>query len=194
MYWEQLSALYMQQNKEFTSLAVKMLANRLDLTEPKTLVNLADMYRYLAVPFKAGQLLEKGMQQNVIPRNYDNLNKLADSWLAARENQRAADTLNVMITMDNTGESHIKLSQIYIRTEQWDKVVNTLSSAINSLKGNKLGQTYLMLGTAYYHLDNLEQAKDQFIKAASFDAHKKQAGQWLQHINSLLEKKDESAA
>lgn len=194
VYWEQLSALYMQQNKEFTSLAVKMLAKRLDLTEPKTLVNLSDMYRYLAVPFKAGQLLEQGMQQNVIPRNYDNLNKLADSWLAARENQRAAEILNVMITMDNTGESHLKLSQIYIRTEQWGKVVDTLSSAINKLKGNKLGQTHLMLGTAYYHLDNLEQAQDQFIKAAAFDAQKKQAGQWLQHINSLLEKKDEPAA
>jgi len=194
MYWDQLAALYMQENKEFTSLAVRMLAKRLDLTEPKTLVNLADMYRYLRVPYKAGQLLEQGMKQNVIPSNFENLNKLADSWLAARENQRAVDTLKVMLPMDSSGDTQLKLGQIYISMEQWGNAIDTLSSALKLLKGKKLGQTYAMLGTAYYHQDNFEQAKAQFLKAASFEAQKKQAAQWLQHINSLLEKNDEPDA
>lgn len=194
MYWDQLAALYMQENKEFTSLAVRMLAKRLDLTEPKTLVNLADMYRYLRVPYKAGQLLEQGIKQNVIPSNFENLNKLADSWLAARENQRAVDTLKVMLPMDNSGDTQLKLGQIYISMEQWGNAIDTLSSALKLLKGKKLGQTYAMLGTAYYHQDNFEQAKAQFLKAASFEAQKKQAAQWLQHINSLLEKNDEPVA
>lgn len=194
MYWDQLAALYMQENKEFTSLAVRMLAKRLDLTEPKTLVNLADMYRYLRVPYKAGQLLEQGMEQNVIPSNFENLNKLADSWLAARENQRAVDTLKVMLPMDSSGDTQLKLGQIYISMEQWGNAIDTLSSALKLLKGKKLGQTYAMLGTAYYHQDNFEQAKAQFLKAASFEAQKKQAAQWLQHINSLLEKNDEPVA
>lgn len=194
MYWDQLAALYMQENKEFTSLAVRMLAKRLDLTEPKTLVNLADMYRYLRVPYKAGQLLEQGMEQKVIPSNFENLNKLADSWLAARENQRAVDTLKVMLPMDNSGDTQLKLGQIYISMEQWGNAIDTLSSALKLLKGKKLGQTYSMLGTAYYHQDNFEQAKAQFLKAASFEAQKKQAAQWLQHINSLLEKNDEPVA
>lgn len=194
MYWDQLAALYMQENKEFTSLAVRMLAKRLDLTEPKTLVNLADMYRYLRVPYKAGQLLEQGIKQNVIPSNFENLNKLADSWLAARENQRAVDTLKVMLPMDSSGDTQLKLGQIYISMEQWGNAIDTLSSALKLLKGKKLGQTYAMLGTAYYHQDNFEQAKAQFLKAASFEAQKKQAAQWLQHINSLLEKNDEPVA
>ncbi|WP_284450942.1 tetratricopeptide repeat protein [Methylophaga thalassica] len=194
MYWDQLAALYMQENKEFTSLAVRMLAKRLDLTEPKTLVNLADMYRYLRVPYKAGQLLEQGMEQNIISSNFENLNKLADSWLAARENQRAVDTLKVMLPMDSSGDTQLKLGQIYISMEQWGNAIDTLSSALKLLKGKKLGQTYAMLGTAYYHQDNLEQAKAQFLKAASFEAQKKQAAQWLQHINSLLEKNDEPVA
>lgn len=194
MYWDQLAALYMQENKEFTSLAVRMLAKRLDLTEPKTLINLADMYRYLRVPYKAGQLLEQGIKQNVIPSNFENLNKLADSWLAARENQRAVDTLKVMLPMDSSGDTQLKLGQIYISMEQWGNAIDTLSSALKLLKGKKLGQTYAMLGTAYYHQDNFEQAKAQFLKAASFEAQKKQAAQWLQHINSLLEKNDEPVA
>lgn len=194
MYWDQLAALYMQENKEFTSLAVRMLAKRLDLTEPKTLVNLADMYRYLRVPYKAGQLLERGMKQNIISSNFENLNKLADSWLAARENQRAVDTLKVMLPMDSSGDTQLKLGQIYISMEQWGNAIDTLSSALKLLKGKKLGQTYAMLGTAYYHQDNFEQAKAQFLKAASFEAQKKQAAQWLQHINSLLEKNDEPDA
>ncbi len=191
MYWDQLAALYMQQNKEFTSLAVRMLAKRLDLTEPKTLVNLADMYRYLRVPYKAAVLLEKGMKQKVISSNFDNLSKLTDSWLAARENQRAVETLKRMLPMDDSGDTELKLGQIYISMEQWGNAIDALSGALKHLKGKKLGQTYMMLGTAYYHQDNLEKAKAQFTKAAAFDAQKKQAGQWLQHINSLLEKNDE---
>lgn len=56
-YWNQLTALYLQQNKEFTALAVRMLSQRLELGDGKTLISLADMYRYLHIPFKSAQLL-----------------------------------------------------------------------------------------------------------------------------------------
>lgn len=194
IYWDQLSALYLQQEKEFTSLAVRMLADRLDLGDAETLVNLADMYRYLRVPYKSGKLLERAMNDGVIPADFKHLEKLADSWLAAREDELAAQTLNRMLAKDSSGESHLKLAQVYISTEDWQKVIDTLTPVVEQLKGNEKGRAQLLLGTSYFHLDQLEQAKSAFSRAMAFKNQSSQAGQWLRHIDDLLEKQDNAEA
>lgn len=190
IYWDQLAALYQQQEKEFTSLAVRMLADRLDLGDPKTLVNLADMYRYLRVPYKSGKLLERAMNEGVIPSDFKHLEKLADSWMAAREDALAAETLKQMLSKDNSGKTHLKLAQVYLATEDWQQVIDTLSPVVGSLQGNNKGRAQLLLGTSYFHLDQLEQAKAAFSRAMAFESQSSQAGQWLRHIDDILQRQN----
>ncbi len=190
IYWDQLAALYQQQEKEFTSLAVRMLADRLDLGDPKTLVNLADMYRYLRVPYKSGKLLERAMNEGVIPSDFKHLEKLADSWMAAREDALAAETLKQMLSKDNSGKTHLKLAQVYLATEDWQQVIDTLSPVVGSLQDNNKGRAQLLLGTSYFHLDQLEQAKAAFSRAMAFESQSSQAGQWLRHIDDILQRQN----
>jgi tetratricopeptide (TPR) repeat protein len=194
-YWDQLSSLYLQQNKEVRALAVRMLADRLDLGDAKTLLSLADMYRYLHIPYKAAQLLQKAMNDGVIAADFANLQRLADSWLAAREPEQAAGTLQKMLAQDNSGGSHLKLGQVYAGMEQWDKAVAPLTDSLKLLNGSDLGKAHILLGTANFHLDNLQQAKAHFSKAISFEAQSRQASQWLRHIeDQLREKEDEKTS
>ena len=186
-YWSQLSALYLQQNKEFSSLAVKMLAQRLELCDAKTLVNLANMYRYLHIPYKSAQLLTKGIEDGVIKADFDNLNKIADSWLSAREYQKAADVLQKITALDDSGESDLKYGRVLFGMEQWQQAVTPLMRAIENLKGGKVGGALLLLGMVQFHLDDLEQAKKQFTKSVKFENERNQAGQWLRHVNRQLE-------
>lgn len=195
IYWDQLAALYLQQEKEFTSLAVRMLADRLDLGDAETLVNLADMYRYLRIPYKSGKLLQKAMDDGVISANFEHLQKLADSWIAAREDQLAAQTLSKMLQMDSSGETHLKLGRVYVGMEAWEQAVEVLEQARTQLKGKALGRVYLLLGTSYFHLDRLQPAKSAFTSAIGYEEQSRQAGQWLRHIEDLLGKqKDEETA
>ncbi|MBE9532562.1 MAG: tetratricopeptide repeat protein [Proteobacteria bacterium] len=186
-YWSQLSALYLQQNKEFSSLAVKMLAQRLELGDAKTLVNLANMYRYLHIPYKSAQLLTKGIEDGVIKADFDNLNKIADSWLSAREYQKAADVLQKVTALDDSGESDLKYGRVLFGMEQWQEAVTPLMRAIENLKGEKVGSALLLLGMVQFHLDDLAQAKKQFTKSVKFENERNQAGQWLRHVNRQLE-------
>lgn len=194
LYWDQLAALYQAQEQEFSSLAVRMLADRLDLGDPDTVVNLADMYRYLHIPYKSGKLLQNAMDAGVIAANFEHLKKLADSWLAAREAELAAETLNKMLAMDKSGESHLKLAQVYVTMESWEQAVTTLDQALDKLSGQELGRAQLLLGTSYFHLSQLQQAKTAFTRAMAFDSQSRQAGQWLRHIEDLLKKQDNEEA
>lgn len=194
VYWDQLAALYQEQDQEFTSLAVRMLADRLDLGDADTLVNLADMYRYLRIPYKSGKLLQKAMDDGVIAANFKHLQKLADSWIAARENDLAAETLSKMLPMDNSGKTHLTLGQVYVSMEAWEQAVPVLQQALERLEGDRQGRAQVLLGTSHFHLDQLEQAKAAFSRAMAFESQSGQAGQWLRHINDLLEKQADEAA
>ena len=194
VYWTQLSALYLQQNKEFTALAVKMLAQRLELGDGKVLINLADMYRYLHIPYKSAQLLTNGINDGQIEANFDNLNHLADSWLAAKEGQKAADVLQQVARLDDSGESDLKYGRVLFGLEQWQQAADALTKSVKKLDGEQQGTASLLLGMAQYHLGDLAQAKMTFGKAVAFKHERNQAGQWLRHIEKQLEdeKVDES--
>lgn len=187
IYWTQLSALYLQQNKEFSALAVKMLAQRLELGDAKTLINLADMYRYLHIPYKSAQLLTKGIDDGTIDADFDNLNHLADSWLAAKEGQKAADVLQQLAKLDDSGMSDLKYGRVLFGLEQWQQAADALSTSVQKLDDEQKGKASLLLGMAQYYIGNLAQAKTTFSKAVAFKNERNQAGQWLRHIEKQLE-------
>lgn len=186
-YWTQLSALYLQQNKEFTGLAVKMLAQRLELGDAKILISMADMYRYLNIPYKSAKLLKKGMSDGVIKSDYDNMNRLAESWLAAKENDNAAGILKQIAKIDSSGESDLKYGRVLFGMEKWKSASEPLTTSLKKLKGPRRGSASLLLGMTQFHLGNLKAAKVQFSKAVAFDNERNQAGQWLRHIEKQLE-------
>jgi tetratricopeptide (TPR) repeat protein len=186
-YWRQLTALYLQQNKEFSALAVKALAQRLELGDSKTLLSLIDMYRYLNIPFKAAQLLLKGIDDGVLPSNIENLNRLADNWLAARETEAAADILKQLANLEDTGEAHLKYGRVLFALEKWQETIAPLDVAVSKLNKDEQGPALLLLGMAHYHLGNLEQSLKLFTKAVSYDEQRYQAGQWLRHVQKQME-------
>lgn len=186
-YWTQLSALYLQQNKQFSALSVKMLAKRLEIADPKTLMNLIDMYRYLHIPYKSAQMLKTGMDDGVIKSNMENLNDLADSWLAAKEAEQAAEVLKKLTTIDSSGKSDLKYGRVLFDLEQWKAAAEALSNSAAKLEDEKAGQAFLLLGMTHFQLGKLSQAKTTFNKAVKFEKQRNQAGRWLQHIERQLE-------
>jgi tetratricopeptide (TPR) repeat protein len=191
-YWNQLTALYLQQNKEFTALAVRMLSQRLELGDGKTLISLADMYRYLHIPYKSARLLDEALGKGVIPKDFDNLSRLADSWLAAKEIEKAAAVLQQTAELDDSGESDYKHGRVLVSLEQWQQAVQPLTRSLEKLSGKEIGSASLLLGMAYFYSDDLAAAKKMFTKAVEYENERNQAGQWLRHITK--QKGDEDAA
>lgn len=190
-YWDQLGSLYSRQEKQLTALAVTMLAKRLDLGDDDTVMRLSNMYRYLNIPFKSGQLLQQALDDKVISANFDNLEKLADSWLAAREADRAARVLEQIRSQDGSGETDLKLARLYVSEEQWQQAEAPLSAAIDKLAGDKKGNALLMAGMVQYHLENFSRAEDLLKQAGQFEQQRNQAAQWLRHVQQSQPEDDD---
>lgn len=191
-YWDQLASLYSRQDKQLTALAVTMLAKRLDLGDDDTVMRLSNMYRYLNIPFKSGQLLQQALDDKVIAANFDNLEKLADSWLAAREAERAAEVLEQIRAQDNSGETDLKLARLYVSEEQWQQAEAPLSAAIDKLSGDKKGDALLMAGMVQFHLENFRRAEDLLKQAGQFEKQQNQAAQWLRHVQQSQPEDDDA--
>lgn len=186
LYWSQLSALYMQQNKQQSALAVSALARRLELDDDRVLVNLSDLYRFLGIPFKSAQLLLNGFERGVIKRDEKNLQRLADSWLAAREMTKAADVLQQLTQLDVSGKSDLHYARVLFELQQWREAVVVTKQSLSELKDKKQkGQATLLLAKLYFELEELDQAKQHFERAARYSAQRKQAQFWLDYLSQL---------
>ncbi|MDX1751157.1 MAG: tetratricopeptide repeat protein [Methylophaga sp.] len=191
-YWDQLAALYAQQEKRLTSLAVQMLAKRLNLGDKDTVLRLANMYRYLNIPYKSAQLLQKSMEDGVIERNFKNLESLADSWLAARENENATQVLAQMQSMDSSGETDLKLARVFISMEQWNKAAGPLQQSLEKLPEAKRGQAWMLSGMVNYHLGNMQQSEQHLNRALAYTEVRNQASQWLRHLQNTRKDKEDA--
>lgn len=193
-YWQQISAMYQQQDQIIYSLAVQMLAERLDLGDGETVIRLADTYRYLSIPYKSAQLLTEAMEDGRIQASFDNLDKLANSWLAAREYAEAAEVLQRMARIDDTGETDLRLAQIHISEQDWQPALDALLPAIDKLAGSDLGRAYLLAGMAYANLEDYDKSRNMLEQAAGFTAERQRATQWLSHVESLTEESGDDSA
>lgn len=191
-YWDQLAALYAQQDKRLTSLAVQMLAKRLNLGDKDTVLRLANMYRYLNIPYKSAQLLQKSMDDGVVERNFKNLESLADSWLAARENENATQVLARMQSMDSSGETDLKLARVFISMEQWDEAAGPLQQSLEKLPEAKRGQAWMLSGMVNYHLGNMQQSEQHLNRALAYTEVRNQASQWLRHLQNTRKDKEDA--
>lgn len=192
-YWDQLAALYSRQDKQMNALAVQMLAKRLDTTDSATILRLSNLYRYLNIPFKAAQLLAQAMDDGVVARDFDNLENLADSWLAAREQNRATEVLEILRVMDDSGKTDLKLSRVYVAQEKWPQAEQILQQTVEKLSSDTRGEAFLLSGMVQFNLNNYEQAMRFFEQAMQFSPQRNIAYQWLSHVQRIIQNAAEAA-
>ena len=188
-YWQQLAFLYGQQNKEVSALAAQVLADRLELSDGDVLLRVSSLYRYLNIPYKSAQLLVVGLQKGVVIDNEKNLSLLADSWLAARERGKAAAVLKRLAEKDSTGESDLKYGRVLFDLEKWQTSSEAFENSLQKLKGAKRGTAILMAGLAEFQLGRLKKAKFYLNKATDYKSEEKQALQWLNYLELIIEGK-----
>ena len=188
-YWQQLAFLYGQQNKEVSALAAQVLADRLELSDGDVLLRVSSLYRYLNIPYKSAQLLVVGLQKGVVIDNEKNLSLLADSWLAARERGKAAAVLKRLAEKDSTGESDLKYGRVLFDLEKWQTSSEAFENSLQKLKGAKRGTAILMAGPAQFQLGRLKKARLYLNKATDYKSEEKQALQWLNYLELVMESK-----
>ncbi len=179
-YWMQLSAIYAEQDEFEKALASMALAYEQKLlTEGREINQLAQLYLYNRVPYRAAVILEKGMAQGKIDGSGKNWQLLGEAWLAAREREKAGKPLSMAAARSDDGELFYRLAQIQIDSEEWEAAQKSLAQAIKKGGLDDPAGAQLLLGIASASALNWKDAKTAFEAAK---VHKKTAAaakEWL---------------
>ena len=120
------------------------------------------------------------------------LELLANSWLLARENDRAVDPLKRAAELAEEGDVYVRLGQVYLEREDYSAASDALAKGLE--RGvKKEGDAHLLLGITYYNEKKLKSARRSFRAARQFEDSKEHAVLWIQMLDREAKRAAEEA-
>lgn len=182
-YWVQLSLIYAARDDYRYSLTAQQIAYAQGLlTEDNELQRLARSYVFGGLPYQAARVLEKGLASGQIEPDDKAYEFLANSWIQAREFDRALEPLQKAAELSESGNLYLRLGQVRMQREEWAAAVELVQKAIEKGDLTDPGNAELLLGIAYYNDDRAGPARFAFSRARQHPKSRQAADDWLKHI------------
>lgn len=186
-YWQQLSGVFIELRREREAVAALAIAERQGLFDKASdYRNLSDVYRMLEIPYKAGRVYAAAIERGIVPRDGENLEYLADSWILAREWPQAEAAMRAAAELGEGGERWQRLGQIYMEQARWAEAKAVLERARRAGTRDAAVTAYF-LGIAAYNAGDTAAAERALRQAARGGRHAESARQWLQHLRREAE-------
>jgi tetratricopeptide (TPR) repeat protein len=194
-YWVQLGAVYNELGKPEKELSVIETAYDQGLLEKEShIVSFAQAMLSQEVPYKAAQVLIKGMKENVVEENGKNLSLLGDALMLAKEYDEAIQVMTQAADETQDGKDFYKLAQIHTERQEWKKALANVKKALMDETFKKQDDGLILQGLIQFNLNDLDDAKQSFMQAKAFEDVEKSATQWLGYIESEQKRRDYMAA
>ncbi|HLF32533.1 MAG TPA: tetratricopeptide repeat protein [Xanthomonadales bacterium] len=184
-YWIQLAQTYYSLKLEDKALAVAALAHRKKLLDTQSdILFLSSLYANAEVPYKAADVLQKGIEDGMVEASARYWTVVADSWYAAEEMDKALAAYEKAGGAASNGDIDLRRAYILIDLERWPPAKEALDQAIakGGLDERSMGEAYLLRGMAEFNLGNFEQASSDWIAAGRYPKTKEAAQQWMNHL------------
>mgnify|MGYP006088569781 CR=1 FL=1 len=202
IYFIQLGGIYAQMDREIDYMITLKAAYDKDLLDKEgEYLALAQLLLLNKNPYWAAQVLvagqnkkitikdEKTGEEEVIPvikDNEKNLKLLADSWRMAQEIDKAIPVLEKAAKMSKDGDTYVLLGNLYLFEDRMQDSIKAIEAGLKKPKVKSRSQAQLVLGQAYFELENFVEAKKQF-RAAARDKNKrikKTANSWIKYAEN----------
>ena len=184
-YWVQLSAVNRQLERYEDSLAVLEVANLAGLlTTDSDLRPLTDLEAFVGIPYRAATNLDKFVAKGSIKPDEKAYERLAFSWIEARDYKKAVAPLQKAGEMHSTGDTYVRLAEVQLQRQDWAGASDALQKALSKGSLKDTGNTQLLMGIALYSNKQPKEARGWFEKAATHDKQKTQAQAWIKHIDA----------
>ena len=162
---------------------------------------LAQMLLLKKNPYWAAQVLVAGQQKKVTITDDDTgeeeivavlkdkektLKLLADAWRMAQEIDMAIPVLEKAAKMSKDGDTYVLLGNLYLFEDRMEDSIRAIKNGLEKPKVKSRSQALLVLGQAYFELQNFEEAKKHF-RAAARDENKrikKTANSWIKYAEN----------
>jgi len=154
------------------------------------ITNLANLYLLHGLPYKAAEVLDKGIQSKFVEVNDRNLRLLSQAWYQAREDERAIPPLRRAAEMSKDAELYIRLAQAHVNLEQWDEAAKAVNEGLRIGGLKRDDQANIMLGMALFNQKKLEAARTAFERARRDRRSARAAEQWMAYVDSEIKRRE----
>jgi tetratricopeptide (TPR) repeat protein len=185
VYWIQLSQICYRMKQEEKSLAVLALAYRNSLLDKQAdLLYLSSLYSNSEVPYKAADVLEKGIRSGVVEPSRQHWTMVAEAWYSADEMEKSLVAYEQAGKATGNGDIDLRRGFILVDLERWPAAVESLDRALEKggLDDRKTGEAYLLRGMAHFNLGNLDGASADWDRAGRYEKTREAAMQWMNHL------------
>lgn len=187
-YWVQLAGVYAQLGEDKKQLAVLEAAQVQGfLTKGQDILNLAQAYFVNDVPYKAAVTLAQAIADEKVEANLRNLKLLAQSWVAARETDKAVAALSQAAALSNDGELDAQRAQVLLNAERNDEAIQAAQQALEKGGLKQPGNMHLVIGMAALNKADYNVALKAFAAAKQFDEVRRTASQWERYADAEKE-------
>lgn len=184
-YYGQLSALYGELGKDFEQFSIQQAMSDAGLLETAAeRVGFSQFLLHNERPYQAAQLLNSGLEQQLIEGTEQHLKLLATAWMLAREHERALAPLTKAASLSEDGELYLQLAQAYVQLERWQQAIKALDKAQQRGGLKRADRAYLLAGMAHFNLEQFDAAIKHFKQAQQDKRSRKIAAQWLAYVKA----------
>ncbi|WP_116368041.1 tetratricopeptide repeat protein [Parahaliea mediterranea] len=193
-YWVQLSHMYGEQKKETDQLSAMETAYVQGMLDRGTeLVTMAYLYLNGEVPWKAAQVVDKGLKAEKVEGTSKNYEILGNALRQAQEVEKAIPAMEQAAAKSDDGELYARLGNIYLDGEQYDEAIEAINKGLKRGGVKRPDTARLVLGMAYFEKKQYAKARDAF-QAAGRDKRSAQfAEQWIKYMDSELDRQKKLA-
>jgi len=182
-YWVQLSGMYGElghQRRQLGAYEVAYLQGWLESNAE--LVTMAQLFMQDNYPYKGAQILEKGLKEGKVTKDYKNYRLLAQAYQMAREDKKSILPLTEAAKLAEDGDLYYRLAQAYSNLDRWQDSVEAVDMAIQKGGMKRDDSAYVLQGMAYFNMDDLQKAEKAFQNARKDERSRRVADQWLSYI------------
>jgi len=155
--------------------------------EPEVL-NLAYMYLGQEIPYKAGKIVEAGMNQGLIKENQKNVETLANAWAQANEHKKAIPALEKAASLSDKGLLYARLAGVHFDAGDFSKAVTAAKKADEKGGLKRKDNNLMLMGMASFNIKDFEDALQAFRRAKSSKKSFADARKWETYTLSELER------
>ena len=184
-FWKQLAQVHLERNREARALAVMRMAYTKGLLQrDEELVMLAQLMRLQEIPWLAAQVLEDGIKRKQVKENARNWKLLGNSWVAAREFDRAYSPLTRAAELDKKPRDWLRLGRLYAQNAKWKRCEESARSGLRHNPRDS-GPYYLLEGICAYEQGKTDMALNALTAAKKSKKSASEATGWIQFIKEL---------
>jgi tetratricopeptide (TPR) repeat protein len=188
-YWIQLSHMYGEQKKEGWQLAAMETAYMQDmLAKGPERVTMAYLFLQGEVPYKAAQVMDKGLKEKLIDPTSKNYEIMGSAYRQAQEVAKAIPAMEVAASKSEDGELFARLGNVYLDGDRFEEAIEALEKGLKRGGLRRPDNARLSLGMAYFNTKQYDKARKAFRDAGKDERSETYARQWIKYLDSELER------